>query len=365
MSASIREAPPGISKTGSNNTAKRRILIVGPTLGSHGGIEAFSASIARELHEQGGFEVQLVFRLRGGGDLKPDFLRSLKELDFPCSVLRGLGPAIVRYIQWADLVNCHFPLIDVTFPSRLLGKMLVLSIENRRCPEHRLLHRLGLRIAHRRWYISNFVARTWEGEKLRPHSAVVPATSQLPSIGKEPRLRQGFLFIARWVPKKGLEELVMAYDSAEISHKKHPLTLVGDGPLKPKITEMIAQAKTRESIRVLGFVSNSVKHQLLASTRWNVAPAAFEEDLGLTPIESRACGVPSIVSDIGGLPEAAGPSALLCNPNDIVSLRRCLEEAANMPEPEYTLRSAVAGESLDAYLPRRGFYAETFLQLLA
>jgi glycosyltransferase involved in cell wall biosynthesis len=106
------------------------------------------------------------------------------------------------------------------------------------------LYRLGLRIAHRRWYISKFVARTWEGEKLHPHSAVVPATSELPSIGKEPRLRQGFLFIARWVPKKGLEELVMAYDSAEIAHKKHPLTLVGDGPLKPKITEMIAQAKT-------------------------------------------------------------------------------------------------------------------------
>ncbi len=365
MNASVTENPPGIRETGGKNTAKKRILIVGPTLGSHGGIEAFSASIGRELHEHGGFEVHLVFRLRGGGDLKPDFLRSLEELAFPCNVLRGVSPAIIRYIQWADLVNCHFPLIDVTFPSGLLGKTLVLSIENRRCPEHRLLHRLGLRIAHRRWYISNFVAKTWEGEKLHPGSVVVPATSELPSIGTEPRLRKGFLFIARWVPRKGLEELVMAYDSAEIAHKKHPLTLVGEGPLKPKITEMIAQAKTRESIRVLGFVSNSVKHQLLASAKWNVAPAAFEEDLGLTPIESRACGIPSIVSDIGGLPEAAGPSALLCNPRDVASLRRCLEYAADMPEQEYAQRSIAAKESLEDYLPREGFYAESFLKLLA
>lgn len=365
MSVSVSEGPIAIKREGRDSTARKKILIVGPTLGSHGGIEAFSASIARELHEHGGFDVQLVFRLRGGGDLKPDFLRSLKELDFPCHVLRGVSPAILRYIRWADLVNCHFPLIDVTFPSRLLGKALVLSVENRRCPEHRLLHRLGLGIAHRRWYISRFVARTWERENLRAGSAVVPATSELPSVQSEPRRRNGFLFISRWVARKGLEELIMAYNAAQIPHRKHPLTLVGDGPLKPKITEMIAQSRTRESIQIVGFVSTSTKHELLASAKWNVAPAAFEEDLGLTPIESRACGLPSIVSNIGGLPEAAGPSALLCDPRDIGSLRRCLEDAANMPEREYTLRSAAAKESLEAYLPRRGFYAETFLELLA
>jgi len=344
---------------------KKRVLIVGPTLGSHGGIEAFSASIARELHDHGGFDVQLVFRLRGGGNLKPDFLHSLKEMKLPCHILREVSPAILQYIRWADLVNCHFPLIDVTFPSRLLGKTLVLSIEDRRCPKHLLLHRLGLRIAHRRWYISSFVARTWERQKVRAGSAVVPATSELPSVSIEPRRRSGFLFIARWVPRKGLEELIMAYESAGIVRKKYPLVLVGDGPLKPKIAEMIAQSKVRESIRIHGFVSTVTKHQLLASAKWNVAPATFEQDLGLTPIEARACGVPSIVSNIGGLPEAAGPCALLCNPGDVGSLRRCLEHAANMPEREYALRSAAAKESLAAYLPRTGFYAETFLELLA
>ncbi len=365
MSTLASENLSAIRRAESNRPTKKKVLIVAPTLGSHGGIEAFSATIARELHEHGGIDVQLVFRLRGGGDLQPDFLRSLKEIDFPCQVLKGLSPAIFRFIRWADLVNCHFPLIDVTFPSGLLGKTLVLSVENRRCPEHRLLHRWGLRIAHRRWYISNFVARTWEGENLRKGSAVVPATSELPSTWTEPHRRNGFLFISRWVPKKGLEELIMAYDSADIAHKKHPLTLVGDGPLKTKITEMISQSKTRESIRIFGFVSTPTKHQLLASARWNIAPAAFEEDLGLTPIESRACGIPSIVSNIGGLPEAAGPSALLCHPRDVASLRRRLEEAADMPASEYALRATAAKRSLEDYLPRAGFYAETFLKLLA
>jgi glycosyltransferase involved in cell wall biosynthesis len=365
MSTLASENLSAIRRIESNRTIKKKVLIVGPTLGSHGGIEAFSATIARELHVHGGFDVQLVFRLRGGGDLQPDFLRSLKEIDFPCQVLKGLSPAIFRFIRWADLVNCHFPLIDVTFPSGLLGKTLILSVENRRCPEHRLWHRWGLRIAHRRWYISNFVARTWEGETLRKGSAVVPATSELPSTWTEPHRRNGFLFISRWVPKKGLEELIMAYDSANIAHNKHPLTLVGDGPLKTKITEMISQSKTRESIRIFGFVSTPTKHQLLASARWNIAPAAFEEDLGLTPIESRACGIPSIVSNIGGLPEAAGPSALLCHPRDVASLRRRLEEAADMPASEYALRATAAKRSLEDYLPRAGFYAETFLKLLA
>lgn len=116
MNVFVGEKPPEARTTGTQNTTKKRVLIVGPTLGSHGGIEAFSASIARELHEHGGFDVQLVFRLRGGGDLKPDFLRALAELDFPCHVLRGIGPAIVRYIRWADLVIVISP--SSTSPSR-------------------------------------------------------------------------------------------------------------------------------------------------------------------------------------------------------------------------------------------------------
>lgn len=347
-----------------NRKTGNRILIVAPSGGAFGGVEIFSIKIARELFRSGLFELRVVFRLMKGWRPDPRFTKSLTALPFRSTLLMSLSPALVPEIVWADLVNCHFPLMDVTFPARALGKKLALTVENRRLPQHHLLHWLGLGLAHRRWYISRFVARTWEGDHLRRGSAVVPAVSDLPSQSVNPDQRKGFLFIARWVPDKGLPELIRAYGKARIDHASHPLTLVGDGPLRSSIVQEISRSERRSYIFDRGFVSTAEKHHLLATARWNVAPASFEEDLGLTPIEARACGVPSIVSEIGGLTEAAGPSGLLCRPGSVESLQSRLEEAANMPEDQYAIRANVAKKSLETYLPPEDFYANAFSQLL-
>lgn len=347
-----------------NRKAGKRVLIVAPSGGAFGGVEIFSMRIAQELFHSGLFEIRVVFRLMKGWRPDPRFTQSLARLPFPSTLLMGISPAMLPEIVWADAVNCHFPLVDVTFPARALGKKLALTVENRRISRHHFFHWLGLRLAHRRWYISRFVARTWEGDQLERGSAVVPAVSDLPSLSVDPQCRRGFLFIARWVPQKGLQELISAYTEAEIDHAAHPLTLVGDGPLRPLVRRAISQSNRGQFIFDRGFVSTAEKHDLLAHARWNVAPATFEEDLGLTPIEARACGVPSIVSDIGGLPEAAGPSGLLCQVGDADALRRSLEKAVRMPDEEYAARSAVAKKSLETYLPPEGFYVETFSKLL-
>jgi len=112
-----------------------------------------------------------------------------------------------------------------------------------------------------------------------------------------------------------------------------------------------------------GFVSHREKCLRMASARWNVAPAAFAEDLGLTPIEARACAVPSIVSEAGGLPEAGGKDALLCRPGDAASLAQCLEAAVIMNEKEYRRRAESCRASLAHYLPARDFYHKAFQNL--
>jgi len=343
---------------------KLRVLVVAPSGGVHGGVEAFSLQIARELLSSGLFEVRVVFRLMKGWKANPRFVAAITKLPFSCQMFMGVNLVILRHIWWSDLINCHFPMMDVTFPSRAMGKKLVISVENRRLNSHRIFHDWGLRLAHRRWYISQFVSSTWEGNGLQPGSAIVPAVSEFSAFETEPTNRRGFIFIARWVPHKGLQELISAYEKARINHHTHPLVLVGEGPLKTGILQIIFASPVREHISVKGFVSPGEKSMLLSQARWNAAPATFEEDLGLTPIEARACGVPSIVSDIGGLPEAGGPSAMLCKPGDITDLARCIEAAAGMPEEEYKRRSQLARSSLSTYLPPEDFYSTEFRSLL-
>jgi len=86
--------------------------------------------------------------------------------------------------------------------------------------------------------------------------------------------------------------------------------------------------------------------------------------MGLTPIEARNVSVPSIVSRDGGLPEAGGPSALICEPGDVGSLRDLLETAARMEEPEYASRCALAKHSLSDYLLPMAHYIDIYQRQL-
>lgn len=340
---------------------KLRLLIVSPTGGRLGGVEAFSIEIARQVHEDPGFEVRLVFRLQKGWTIQPEFQKWLAtEHPFPTKIYARPTLRILADLAWSEIVNCHFPLIDVAIPTRLLRRKLFLSIENRRLPVHNFLHRIGMACAHRRWYISDFVRRTWEGDRRMSDSSVVPAVSDLPTQTVPIDHREGFILIARWVPQKGLEELIDAFSMARIDHSAHPLTLVGEGPLHEMVSRQISESKVKKFIRPVGFVNSDEKSRLLASAKWNVAPAQFEEDLGLTPIEARACGVPSIVTKIGGLPEAAGPAAILCEPFSVPALQRAVERAAEMPREEYVDRCELAKSSLAAYLAPADFYQNAF-----
>ena len=86
--------------------------------------------------------------------------------------------------------------------------------------------------------------------------------------------------------------------------------------------------------------------------------------MGLTPLEARSVGVPVIATRDGGLPEAAGPTALLCEPGSVADLKRCLLAAASMPEEEYAERGRRGFDALKEYLTPLGFYSQAYWRLV-
>jgi glycosyltransferase involved in cell wall biosynthesis len=100
----------------------------------------------------------------------------------------------------------------------------------------------------------------------------------------------------------------------------------------------------------------------VASSRWLLAPARTQEDMGLTPIEARSVAVPAIVTRDGGLPESGGPAALIAEPGNVADLARCMQEAAAMTDEAYQARSELSRSSLAQYLKPMGFYRTAFAQ---
>jgi glycosyltransferase involved in cell wall biosynthesis len=343
-----------------------KLLLVSPCQGAYGGIEAFVLAVAAAVRKEPDFEVRIYFKKTKHFSKQPSLkamLRNEPEVEF-CE--RGFDKDLATAIRWADIVHLQNASPDVVALAKLFRKHLVLTIHNympRQLDAHRLLWRLSAKIADARWYNSQFVWGTWEGDRKRRGSRKVATTSKLPEGWTPPEERKGFAFIGRWIANKGIDTLLDAYAQAKIEHAEWPLVLMGDGPLRSLI-EYAIQKRGVTGIRVLGFVDEETKAREMMNARWVVVPPNTKEDFGLTAVEARHLGVPCIITRDGGLPEAGGRQALICEPADTTALAKLLEQAAEMSEAEYEERAQRTREELATELEPMEFYARSYREIL-
>ena len=81
------------------------------------------------------------------------------------------------------------------------------------------------------------------------------------------------------------------------------LLLVGEGPLRERIAERAEGSRLAGRVRLLGRVSDAELLDAYRAADVAVVPTVAFEGFGLVVLEAAACGTPSIVSDVGGLPE--------------------------------------------------------------
>jgi glycosyltransferase involved in cell wall biosynthesis len=341
---------------------KKKLLIIGSSQGVYGGIEAFMMAISNEAKKWSEFEVKLCFKLK---DLNYDHIleKSANENASSVHFVKKNSLSLYKLVLWADVLHVQNMPPDIVYSAFLLRRKIFLTIHNRKFSNKSILQYLWVfasKMATKRWYNSNFVWNSWEPNLKKENSACIPTVCNLSSTEVPSEKRKGFVFAGRWIENKGIEELILAYDKSNLCSTDWPLTIIGDGPLREKIMDLIASVKV--SIIAPGFVTNEQKIELMSKSKWLVAPANTNEDLGLTPIEARSMGVPSIVTDDGGLTQAAGPFALVAAPGDVDSLMACILKATKMNKEEYNFISKKSKETLSDLLKPIIFYKNEFLQ---
>ena len=104
------------------------------------------------------------------------------------------------------------------------------------------------------------------------------------------------LYFGRLTEEKGLLTLIWAM-------KQLPdikLRLVGDGPLKEKLQNLVDMP---DNIQLVGHKSGTELAQEIAGARAVVAPSEWYENYPLSVLEAMGQGKPMIAANIGGLPE--------------------------------------------------------------
>lgn len=105
--------------------------------------------------------------------------------------------------------------------------------------------------------------------------------------------------VGRLAPVKRFDELIRAAVRARARVPELQLQIVGSGPMRPELDELVRAEGAGEWVRFVGQVSHDQLVRLYQSA-WVVSSASLAEGWGLTLTEAAACGTPAVATDIRG-----------------------------------------------------------------
>jgi len=120
--------------------------------------------------------------------------------------------------------------------------------------------------------------------------------------------------------RKNIDGIIKSFNLIAEKYKNSLLMIVGrDGWKTQKVYEAYNKSPYKDRIYFLGFVSDSIIADLYNIAKVFIYPS-FYEGFGLPILEAQACGCPVITSDVSSMPEIAGGSALIIDPENVQSI---------------------------------------------
>jgi glycosyltransferase involved in cell wall biosynthesis len=150
--------------------------------------------------------------------------------------------------------------------------------------------------------------------------------------------------IASLVRVKDHAELLRAFRDV-VSDEKVGLDLVGDGPLRAELTELVARLGLADRVRFLGTLGHEEVIRRLGAGEWSIVVLASsasedaQEGIPVSLMEAMAAGIPVIATNSGGTAELVGGGAGVLVP---VGDRSALTEALRKLITDDALRGEVA-----------------------
>lgn len=118
--------------------------------------------------------------------------------------------------------------------------------------------------------------------------------------------------------RKGITELIKAFEIVGSKHTDANLYLVGDGPDRPFFEEIASNSINSNRIHFIGFEPEPQKYLLSADI---FVLFSYRESCPLVLFEAREAGCAIIASNVDGIPEVLNnESGILIKPGDIIEL---------------------------------------------
>jgi glycosyltransferase involved in cell wall biosynthesis len=333
-----------------------------------GGLDRYYRSLLEHLPEASGVVIG------PAGDAPPS-VRVVAGQDSPLPKrLLSYWLAVRRASKSAEVVDSHFALYAAPslLSGSLRGRPKVFHFQGpwaqenvaagdgsrirfilRRALERRVLRgadaHIVLSSAFRRVLVEGYRVAPWDVNVWAPGVALDVFA---PGDRSQARARLGLdpeafvtVCVRRLVPRMGVRSLIDAWARiADELPASSVLLIVGEGPLRADLAERVAQLGLSTGVRMLGRVSDEELLDVYRAADVAAVPTVAFEGYGLVVLEAAACGTPSIVSDVGGLPEATTPldRSLVVAPGDTEALGERIRAASRGALPSRAATRAYA-----------------------
>lgn len=264
---------------------------------------------------------------------------------------------IISRAKSADCVHVHAIGPSVCIPlARMLGLRVVMTHHG---PDYnrakwgpfakfvlRLGESLGLRYAHRVIVVSRSVLESLRLTYERKRLVFIPnGVEQLASSTGNTLLQkfdltpqQYILAVGRFVPEKGLHDLIEAYSRMRTNATK--LVIVG-GPVHESAYSRLLRktAETTNGVVLTGVLNRKQLSELYAHTRLFVLPSYYE-GLPISLLEAISYGAPVLVSDIAPHREIPLPDYRYFPAGSIEILTQKIATLCRTPKPQREIEDA-------------------------
>lgn len=140
-----------------------------------------------------------------------------------------------------------------------------------------------------------------------------------------PATRDYYLYVGSIIPRKGLLQIVQAYEMIPPAGRL-PLRVVGQGgDYLEQVKGYIRKQALESYFTFMGSVANDALADLYYHARGLILPSIYE-GFGIPVIEALSQGTPVITSEVSSLPEAAGPGGLLIDPRNPAMIAHAMQQ---------------------------------------
>lgn len=168
---------------------------------------------------------------------------------------------------------------------------------------------------------------------------------QVPPLARARQAQPGALrlvTVGRVAAVKNLGLLIRAFAPLAARWPRTSLTIVGDGPERAGLEELVSTLKLRDSVSFLGFRSDI--DQLLAQSDLFVL-SSLSEGIPMSILEAMKAGLAVVSTNVGGVPATVvdGETGLLVESGDEAAMTRAL--AALIEDPDRAEAMGAAGHA--------------------